>query len=228
MFLIDGSDDMRNRFSAIRAFVGSMVEKFDLSQNKDQVAIVQYSNTPATEFTLNTHRSTESAVNAVRNLRPKGGRPHYTGKALQFVKDNIFTQSAGSRHLEGVPQILLVLTGGRSRDSPHGPAGALKRMGVITFAIGSQITDQAEMQVIASQPDHAFISPGLLDFKEIQQRLMINLSTIKGGETIKFDGCEYYSIFRFIFIVKMHSTECIHFDKYHNVHISSHNNIQYK
>lgn len=198
MFLIDGSDDMRNRFSAIRAFVGSMVEKFDLNQNKDQVAVVQFSNTPATEFTLNTHRSTESALNAVRNLRPKGGRPHYTGKALQFVKDSIFTQSAGSRHLEGVPQILLVLTGSRSRDSPHGPAGALKRMGVITFAIGSHITDQAEMQIIASQPEHAFISPGLLDFRNIQQSLLINLSTIKDREIIKSDDCEYYFIFRLL------------------------------
>ncbi|XP_076120642.1 collagen alpha-3(VI) chain-like [Alosa pseudoharengus] len=188
VFLIDGSDDMRNRFSAIRAFVGSMVEKFDVSQNKDQVAVVQFSNTPATEFTLNTHRSTESVLNAVRSLRPKGGRPHYTGKALQFVKDSVFTSNAGSRHLKGVPQILVVLTGGRSRDSPHGPAGALKRMGVLTFAIGSQLTDQVEMQVIASQSEHAFISPGLLDFKNIQQSLMTKFSVIKDGEIIKIDG----------------------------------------
>lgn len=204
VFLIDGSDDVRNKFSGIRAFVGSLVERFEVDQNKDQVAVVQFSNEPAIEFPLIAHRSTESAVNAVLNMRPKGGRPHYTGKALQFVKDNVFTPSGGSRLLEGVPQILVVLSGSRSRDSPHGPARALKRMGVRTFAIGSQPSDRAEMQVISSQSDDALISPGFSDFKSARQILMSTIFT-KEGETIEVGGCEYHRKSIFIYTCTVHS-----------------------
>ncbi len=44
VFLIDGSDDVRSRFSAIREFVTTVVDSFDLDDGKDKVAVVQYSN----------------------------------------------------------------------------------------------------------------------------------------------------------------------------------------
>ena len=80
-------------------------------------------------------------------MRHKGGRPLNTGAALQYLRDNVFTASSGSRRLEGVPQVLILLSAGRSADSVDAPASALKQMGILTFAVGSGGSDSRELQV---------------------------------------------------------------------------------
>ncbi len=58
------------------------------------------------------------------------------GAGLQYVRDNVFTASSGSRRLEGVTQILVLLSGGKSSDSVDAAASSLKELGVLTFGIG--------------------------------------------------------------------------------------------
>ena len=190
VFLLDGSDDLRSRFTEMREFVAGVVEKFDLDEQKDQVAVVQYSNNAAINFNLNTHSNKEDVLNAIRNLRPKGGRPQYTGTALQFVKDNVFTPSAGSRHLEGAQQILVLLAGGRSRDSPRGPSRALKTMGVVTFAIGSKMTDLVEMKAISSHTENAYSVPDFSNLSSIQQSLETRLAQVRPQEGVSIGKTE--------------------------------------
>lgn len=48
VFLVDGSDNASDRFTTIREFVASLAETFDVGQEKDQIAVVQFSNTAAT------------------------------------------------------------------------------------------------------------------------------------------------------------------------------------
>ncbi|XP_048833731.1 collagen alpha-3(VI) chain [Brienomyrus brachyistius] len=196
VFLIDGSDDSRNRYNAIRTFMMNIIGKLDVDQKQDQVAVVQYSNTAATEFYLNTHATKESILNAVRSLKPKGGRPQYTGTALQFVKDRMFLPSAGSRRSEGAQQILVLVVSGRSRDSPRGPAEALKSSGVVTFALGSGMTDPIELQSISFQPDYAYFLSDFNKLPEIEQNIEAKFARsklleekvfIEGDERIKRD-----------------------------------------
>ncbi|CAB1328338.1 unnamed protein product, partial [Coregonus sp. 'balchen'] len=182
VFLLDGSDDVRSRFTAIREFVAKVVEKFDVDQGKDQVAVVQYSNSAAVNFNLNAYKTRDDVLTAVRNLKPKGGRPQYTGTALQFVKDNVFTTNAGSRRHEGAQQILVLLTGGRSRDSPRGPSRALKTFGVVTFAIGSRMTDLVEMQSISSLPNYSYSVPDFANLQNIQKSLETHLAQVRPQE----------------------------------------------
>lgn len=176
VFLIDGSDDVRSKFSAIREFVAKMVDSFDLDQGKDKVAVVQYSNNAELSFNLNTYNTRDDALKHVTSLKPKGGRPQYIGAALQFVRDNVFVSTAGGRHHEGAKQILVVLAGGRSRDSPRGPASMLKAAGVVTFAVGSRMSNSAEMQVISSDPNYTYSIPDFVNLPRIQQSLMSHLT----------------------------------------------------
>ncbi|XP_028648509.2 collagen alpha-3(VI) chain-like [Erpetoichthys calabaricus] len=176
VFLLDGSDDASNTFAAVRDFVLSVVQSLDVAENQDRVAVVQYSNTPAADFHLNSYSTKESVLKAVRNLKAKGGTPHYTGAALQYVKDNLFTPSAGSRHLEGVPQILVVLASERSRDAIRGPAAALKRQGVVTFGIGTRDANILEMQTLSTEPSNAFTVSDFGDLPNIQQQLLIKVA----------------------------------------------------
>ena len=178
MFLLDGSDSTRNGFSAMRDFVQRLVEKMNVDDNKDRISVVQYSRDAAVQFYLNTYTAKGEIVEAVRGLRHKGGRPLNTGAALQHVKDNVFTASAGSRRLEGVPQILILLNGGRSFDSVDAPASALKELGVLIFVIGTRSSDSRELQKISSEPSYALSVSDFSDLPSVQQQLLSSVDTV--------------------------------------------------
>ncbi|XP_054871199.1 uncharacterized protein col6a3 isoform X6 [Amphiprion ocellaris] len=176
VFLVDGSDDVRSKFSAVREFIAKVAGRFDLDQGKDKVAVVQYSNNPELSFSLNTYITKDDVLKHIASLKPKGGRPQYIGAALQFVKDNVFVAKAGGRRNEGTKQILIVLAGGRSRDSPRGPGNALKAEGVVAIAIGSRMSNSAEMQLISSDKDYTYSVPDFVNLPSIEQSLMNHLT----------------------------------------------------
>ncbi|XP_049895528.1 collagen alpha-3(VI) chain, partial [Epinephelus moara] len=171
VFLLDGSDDSRNGLPAIREFIRRMAEELDISEDKVRVAVVQYSNDTMVYFNLKTHRSKKAIIYAVRSLRHKGGRPRNTGAALQYVRDHVFTASSGSRRLEGVPQILFLLTGGKSNDDVSRAALELKQIGVLSFAIGMKNTKQGELQKIAFSPRFLFNLPVFGELLSIQPEI---------------------------------------------------------
>lgn len=178
VFLIDGSDDVRTRFNVIREFLVKTIESFGVDERKDKVAVVQYSNNAELSFSLDTYITKADVLKHIASLKPKGGRPHYIGKALQFVKDNVFVSNAGGQPREGAKQILVVLAGGRSRDSPRGPASMLKAAGVVVFTIGSRSSNSAEMQVISSDPNYIHTIPDFASLPLIQLSLMSQLNEI--------------------------------------------------
>lgn len=188
VFLIDGSDDVRNTFSNIREFIANLVQNFDLDHEQDKVAVVQYSNNAEISFSLDSYATKDDVLQHIASLKPKGGRPQYIGAALQFVKDKVFVSNAGGRKNEGAKQILVVLAGGRSRDSPRGPATALKRGGVVILAVGSRQSNSAEMQAISSDTDYAYSVPDFVNLPRIQQLLMRRLTGMKSQETTEGKG----------------------------------------
>lgn len=179
VFLIDGSDDVRTKFSPIREFIANLVQNFDIDQQQDKVAIVQYSKNAEISFNLDSYNRKDDMLQQIARLKPKGGRPQYIGAGLQFVKDNIFGSNTGVRKREDVKQILVVLAGGRSRDSPRGPAKALKDAGVMIFAIGSRMSNSAEMQAISSQSNYTFLVYDFGNLPRIQQHVKKILSGMK-------------------------------------------------
>ena len=178
VFLLDGSDSTRSGFPAMRDFVQRVVETLSLDDNKDRVSVVQYSRDPAVQFYLNTYTTKGDVLDSVRGLRHKGGRPLNTGAALQYLRDNVFTASAGSRRLEGVPQVLILLSGGKSADSVDEPASALKQMGVLTFAIGTRGSDSRELQKISHSPSYALSVSDFTDLPSVQQQLQSSVEDV--------------------------------------------------
>ncbi|XP_076603635.1 collagen alpha-3(VI) chain-like [Chaetodon auriga] len=179
VFLLDGSDGTRNGFPAMREFVERVVEKLNVGQNNDRVSVVQYSRDPEVNFYLNTHSTKEDIVDSVRGLRHKGGRPLNTGAALQYVRDNVFTNSSGSRRLQGVPQMLILLNGGRSFDNVDSPAAALKQQGIFVIGIGTRNSDRSELQKISYEPSYALSVSELTDLPTVQEQLSSVMSTVR-------------------------------------------------
>lgn len=178
VFLIDGSDDVRSKFPAMRDFIATLVDNFELDQGEDKVAVVQYSNDAEVSFNLDTYNTRDDIIKHIKMLRPKGGRPQYIGAALQFVKDNVFVSKAKDQHHHR-KQILVVMTGGRSRDSPRGPASMLKAAGVVAFAIGSKMSNLSEMNIISSDKSYSYIVSDFDNLPLIQQ-LLLNYMTHVG------------------------------------------------
>ena len=176
MFLLDGSDGSRGGFQAVRDFVQRVIETLSVDDKRDRVSVVQYSREPAVQFYLNTYTTKDDILDAVRGLRHKGGRPLNTGAALQYLRDNVFTSSAGSRLGEGVPQVLLLISGGRSFDSVSAPASALKQLGVLTFAIGTRNADRTELQKISHGPGHSLTVSDFADLPSVQQQLQSSVN----------------------------------------------------
>jgi len=140
--------------------------------------VVQYSRDPEAHFYLNTYSRKEDVLDTLRGLRHKGGRPLNTGAALQYVRDNVFTASAGSRLVEGVPQLLILLSGGRSFDNVDTPASSLKELGVLIFGIGSRSSDSGELQKISHEPSYALSVSDFADLPSVQQQLFTNINTV--------------------------------------------------
>lgn len=179
VFLLDSSDEMQNDFQAMLGFVERMVDNFSVDENKDRVSVVQYSREPSVEFFLNTFKTKQNVADNVQNLRHKGGRPLNTGTALQYIKDNVLTAS-GSRHQQGVPQIVVLFTGGQSSDDIRNAVENLKGIGVMIFVVGIKNADTLEIQSISQDASHAFFVADSSDLSGIEQQI---LSVIKKPET---------------------------------------------
>ncbi|CAH2306267.1 collagen alpha-3(VI) chain [Pelobates cultripes] len=182
VFLLDGSDGARSFFPSLRSFIQTVVEKLDVGQDRIRVGVVQYSDTTRPSFLLNAHPDRQGVVTAVRRLTPIGGSPLNTGAALDYVTTNIFTGAAGSRKDEGVPQFLVLLTTGRSRDDVRGPANALKRREIVPFAIGVNRADLTELQSISFVPDLAYSFSDITQLGNAYQTFTTRLSQLTRGE----------------------------------------------
>lgn len=185
VFLVDGSDDTRNKFSAVRKFIGNMVENFDIESGKDKVALVQYSNDVELSFNLSAYGTKDGILKHIAGLKQKGGRTQYIGQALRFVKDNVLDSNAGGRPHEGAKQILVMLASGRSRDSPRGPASVLKASGITIFSLGSRMSSSSELRYISTEPTYAFTVSDFENLPHIQQRLLGFLNQIGEEEQMK-------------------------------------------
>ncbi|XP_034041974.1 collagen alpha-3(VI) chain-like [Thalassophryne amazonica] len=183
VFLLDGSDGTRNGFPAMQDLVERVVEKLSVGENNDRVSVVQYSRDTEVHFYLNTYKTREDVVDSVRGLQHRGGSPLNTGAALQYVGDNVFTNTSGSRRLQGVPQLLILLSGGRSFDNVDTPASALKQQGIFAVGIGTRTSDRRELQKISYDPTYALLVSEFNDLPDVQEQLFSVLSTMPARVT---------------------------------------------
>lgn len=167
VFLVDGSWSIsQQNFKTIKGFLYTLVNNFDIGEDKVQIGLIQYSDQPHNEFFLNTYQRKEDILYNIQNLRHKGGGTK-TGESLQFMLDTQFNEMAGSRRNEGIPQIAVVLTDGQAQDNIREPAEAVKNSGITIYAIGIKDAVLSELQEIASDPDETHVY-SVSDFAALQ------------------------------------------------------------
>ncbi|KAM9067326.1 collagen alpha-1(XX) chain isoform 3-T3 [Sarcophilus harrisii] len=150
VFLVDGSWSIgRSNFRLIREFLANIISPFHIAQDKVRIGLSQYSGDPRTEWDLNSFNTKDEVLEAVRNLRYKGGNT-FTGLALTHVLEQNLKLEAGSRS-EAV-KVVILLTDGKSQDDARLAAQVLKDLGMDIFAIGVKNADESELMHLASLP----------------------------------------------------------------------------
>ncbi|XP_019485550.1 PREDICTED: collagen alpha-3(VI) chain isoform X2 [Hipposideros armiger] len=183
VFLVDGSSALDGpSFNAIREFIARVIQKLEIGQDLIQVSVAQYADTVRPEFNFNRYPSKKEVIAAVRKMKPMGGSALYTGSALDFVRNHLFTSASGYRATEGVPKLLVLITGGKSLDDISQPAQELKRSSIMCFAVGSKAADQAELEEMAFDSSLVF-SPAEFQTNPLQgmlPSLLAPLRTLSG------------------------------------------------
>lgn len=158
VFLVGTSNDPQS-INYTRRLLYNMVNSFNVSREMIRVGLAQYSDVPHSEFLLSTYRHKRDVLNHIRRLPLKPGGPggKKMGLALQFLLDHHFQERAGSRANQRVPQVAIVISSSPAEDPVQEPAEALRRAGILLYAIGLRGTSTAELRKIASSPVEKFI-----------------------------------------------------------------------
>ncbi|KAM4580451.1 collagen alpha-6(VI) chain-like isoform 1-T2 [Odontesthes bonariensis] len=158
VFLVDSSSSIGiPNFGEIRKFLRSVISGLNIGSDRVRVGLAQYSDEPHQEFLLKDYLDAPSLLAQVDRLRYRTGNT-YTGKAVDFLRQQYFTQAAGSRASQRVPQIAMIITDGESNDDVLGPAQELRDQGIIVFGIAVGQASLKQLKSIVTQPSEFFLT----------------------------------------------------------------------
>lgn len=193
-FLVDSSWSMgQQNFEHVRQFLYSVIKALHGGGGDTfKFALVQYSGSPKTEFQLNTYPSTLGVLAHVQAMTYRGGGTR-TGLGLDFLTRAHMNMASGSRAGEGVTQLVVVLTDGRSQDDVAEPAQVLHLAGVEVFAVGVQDAVDWELREMASMPHdtHVFSVDSFPALRDMIQDLVVGLCsavTQAGGAPVAMES----------------------------------------
>uniref|UniRef100_G3T7T0 von Willebrand factor A domain containing 2 n=1 Tax=Loxodonta africana TaxID=9785 RepID=G3T7T0_LOXAF len=148
LFLLDGSHSIGKRsFERSKHFAITVCDALDVSPERVRVGAFQFSSAPQLEFPLDLFSTRQEVKAKIKTMVFKGGSTE-TGLALKYLLCKGFP---GGRNAS-VPQILIVVTDGKSQGQVALPAKQLKESGITVFAVGVQFPRWEELQVLASEP----------------------------------------------------------------------------
>ncbi|XP_025048328.1 collagen alpha-6(VI) chain [Alligator sinensis] len=168
VFLMDGSKGVAEKdFVATKDFLINILTAFDVTHNV-QIGIAQYGNRFQEEFSLNVFPN-EELKEKIEGIQQMKGRRRYIGSALERVQ-RYFRPGKGSRINENIQQVLLVFTGGRSRDRVSREAKNLRRKGIEIYAVGMG-KGRAQLNRIVGTSGRKYTVDDFSDLKTIKKRL---------------------------------------------------------
>lgn len=181
MFLVDGSINLgRENFKEVMEFIFNLIDLFFTERDNIQIGLAHYATDVTDVFYLNTFKNKDDIINAITRAEYKGGREIKTGNAIRHVQKTHFVKERGSRKDAGIPQILMVVTGGRSRDDSKSAALALKASGVRIYAVGvGDIED--ELNNLGSEATTVARASTFQELSELNEQILETLDDeVKG------------------------------------------------
>ncbi|XP_006162822.1 von Willebrand factor A domain-containing protein 2 [Tupaia chinensis] len=148
LFLLDGSHSVgKGSFERSKHFANMVCDSLDISLERVRVGAFQFGSAPHLEFPLDSSSTRQEVKAQIKRMVFKGGRTE-TGLALKYLLQKGFP---GGRNAS-VPQILIIVTDGKSQGHVALPAKQLKDKGITVFAVGVRFPRWEELHAMASEP----------------------------------------------------------------------------
>ena len=152
-FLVDASATVelsgKGNFNRSLAFVANLIASFDVSQKTTRPGMVVFSEDSLLVFNFSRHENSAEAK-AAALMAPYPNRGRKTGKALNYARRNLFTESATANKTS----YLIFITSGSSYDLVKTPAMLLREQNVTIFSIGvGNDYDIEELKLITGYND---------------------------------------------------------------------------
>ncbi|XP_036750675.2 collagen alpha-6(VI) chain isoform X1 [Manis pentadactyla] len=181
VFLMDGSNSIHpDDFKKMKEFLASIVQDFDVSANRVRVGVAQFSHTYQPEFPLGNFIGQKEISFQIESIQQIFGYTHI-GAALRQV-GHYFRPDMGSRIQAGAPQVLLVLTDGRSQDEVAQAAENLRRKGVDIYSVGIGDVDDQQLIQITGTADKKLTVDNFDELRKVRKRIVRSICT-SGGES---------------------------------------------
>uniref|UniRef100_A0A8C5PM11 VWFA domain-containing protein n=1 Tax=Leptobrachium leishanense TaxID=445787 RepID=A0A8C5PM11_9ANUR len=178
VFLIDGSTSISDsNFKTMKDFMVSVVNDFDVASERVHVGVAQYSNAYKLHFRTKRFTEKRKLEHEIQNITQIEGNT-LIGSALQKTELELFDPSK-SRIREGVHQVLIVITDGKSQDEVAKPAKGLRDKGIDIYAVGVGDVDDTQLLQIAGSGERKFSVENFAALKSIKQRFVRNICTDK-------------------------------------------------
>lgn len=155
-------------------FIRELIDLFVTDSDNLQIGLAHYATDVTDVFYFNTYNNKDDILEAISRTEYKGGWKINTGNAIRHVQQTHFVKERGSRKDEGVPQILMLLTGGRSQDDGKSAALGLKNAGVRIYAIGVGDIEN-ELNDLASETTTVARASTFQELSELNERILDTL-----------------------------------------------------
>ncbi|XP_030426555.1 von Willebrand factor A domain-containing protein 2 isoform X3 [Gopherus evgoodei] len=148
LLLLDGSYSIgKGSFERSKHFAGKLCDALDINPDRVRVGVIQFSSTPQLEFPLDSYLTKQEVKEKIKKIVFKGGSTE-TGLALKYI---LWKGFPGGRN-SSVPEILIILSDGKSQGNIAIPAKQLKDRGTTVFAVGVKFPRWEELHMLASEP----------------------------------------------------------------------------
>lgn len=164
MIVLDSSSSVEiDNWVKMVSFVAGILSKLDLNENRTQVFVIRYNSEVDLENQLfMNNNETMDEINEQLQSIPYDGRGTETGKALQYVYDDLRHHE---KNRKDVTDVVLLLTDGRGSDDVATPSKTLRDAGVEMFAIGVGNAVEEQLMEVTGTSDKLW--PELKDFDSL-------------------------------------------------------------
>lgn len=175
MFLVDGSINLgKDNFKEVMDFLVNLIDAFYNDKDSLQIGLAHFAADVTDVFFLNTYQNKDDIINALNQAEYKGGNRINTGAAIRHVQQNHFVKEKGSRKDMGIPQILMIISGGKSADDGKSASLGIKATGVRVYAIG--VGDlQEELAGLASEAATVARASIYQELSELNEQILVTL-----------------------------------------------------
>ncbi|XP_075573989.1 von Willebrand factor A domain-containing protein 2 isoform X1 [Pelecanus crispus] len=148
LFLLDGSYSIgKGSFERSKLFAGQLCDALDIHPDRVRVGMIQFSSTPHLEFPLDSYLTKREVKERIKGIVFRGGSTE-TGRALKYILRKGFPGGRNS----SVPEVVIIISDGKSQGSTAMPAMQMRERHVTVFAVGIKFPRWEELHVLASEP----------------------------------------------------------------------------